>query len=371
MPNKKISVAIIGTNGLPANYGGFETMVNHLTLNSAADISYTVYCSSPNYQQKVKEFNGASLSYLPLKANGWQSLFYDIWGILNSLIHHDVLLILGAPSAIIFPVVKLFTKRPIAVNFGGLEWKREKFSFLRRRYLKFVEKLAVRYADCLVVDNQYFKEYVYKTYNSHSTLIEYGGDHVAKPEVTPLDLQKYPFLSERYAVSVSRAQPDNNLHLLLEAFSTTPEYVLVLVSNWNKFEYGKSLKHKYSSFRNLVLLDAIYDQREIDLIRSNASIYIHSHTYCGTAPSLVEAMNLGLPIIAFTNDTNPQTTESKAMFFSNATELVALLKSLNQSELDENKDIMIEIAERRYTWKRIVDLYENMYRELYSKRKTA
>ncbi len=367
MIDKIIKVAVIGTNGLPANYGGFETMVNHLTLNSGTDIEYTVYCSAPNYKNKQEKYNNASLIYLPLKANGWQSLFYDIWSIIKSLVHHDVLLVLGAPSALIFPLTKIFSNKPIIINFGGLEWKRDKFSFFKRRYLKFVEKLAVYYADCLVVDNAYFASYVRRTYNKDATLIEYGGDHVLHPKIAQEDLKKYPFLLEKYAISVSRAQADNNLHLLLQAFSEVPEHKLVLISNWNKFDYGRLLKQKYSSFENLFLIDAIYDQREIDLLRSHASVYIHSHTYCGTAPSLVEAMNLGLPIIAFSNDTNPETTEKKAVFFSDTKELVTVLKSLHQDELDENKWEMFEIAKRRYTWKRIVDLYENKYRELFKK----
>jgi glycosyltransferase involved in cell wall biosynthesis len=115
-------------------------------------------------------------------------------------------------------------------------------------------------------------------------------------------------------------------------------------------------------------LDAIYDQREIDLLRSYAKVYIHSHTFCGTAPSLVEAMNLDLPIIALENDTNPKTTEGKAFFFNDSYSLKQLLINLTEKDFELNKKTMLEIAKRRYNWDRVVGLYENKYREVFNQK---
>ena len=161
-------------------------------------------------------------------------------------------------------------------------------------------------------------------------------------------------------MSVSRAQPDNNLHLLLEAFSKTPDNNLVLVSNWDKFDYGIKLKKKYVNFNNIYIVEAIYNLSILDTIRSNAKAYIHSHTYCGTAPSLVEAMNLGLPIISFKVDTNIKTTENKAKFFTTSNDLIKVVNSISDSEIIDLGNKMKEIAKRRYSWEIISNKYSKL-----------
>ena len=213
----------------------------------------------------------------------------------------------------------------------------------------------------MVADNQYFCDYIKKEYGKDSVLIEYGGDHTSKKVKTAKLLEKYPFLNKAYDVSVSRAQVDNNLHLVLEAYTQLPERNLVLVSNYDKFAYGRELKEKYADYPNIFMQDAVYDLDQLDVIRSNASLYIHSHTFCGTAPSLVEAMNLALPIIAFSVPTNHYTTEEKALYFSNEDELLQILNSISTNQLDENATQMKEIAGNRYTWKGISNKYSDIF----------
>ena len=165
-------------------------------------------------------------------------------------------------------------------------------------------------------------------------MIEYGGDHSAKKSIEKVHLEKYPFLKRPYFLSVSRAQSDNNLHMLLEAFEDLPEYTLCLISNWTVSDYGLKLWNKYKDkYKNIIALDAIYDQNELDVLRSNTSLYIHSHSFCGTAPSLVEAMNLELPIICFNAETNVETTENKSFYFKTAEELKSLIRSLSNKDL--------------------------------------
>lgn len=357
----KKKVALIGTNGLPANYGGFETMVNYLTLEKNQKFNFTVFCSKTPKDKQIKVINGSQLKYLPLDANGGQSILYDIISIVSSWFKYDVLLILGTPGCIILPFLKLFKKTKTIINFGGLEWKRIKWGKLIQCYLKFTEKLAIKHATIIVADNQHFCNYIKEVYNKKSVLIEYGGDHTSQLKITNELFEKYTFLNKPYDVSVSRAQPDNNLHLLLEAYSKTPERNLVLISNYNKFDYGIELKKKFADYPNLFLQDAIYDLQELDVIRSNANLYIHSHSFCGTAPSLVEAMNLGLPIIAFDVPTNHYTTEEKAFYFKDSDDLINIIKKLN-SEIEQELGIkMKEIALRRYTWRRISNEYAKLF----------
>lgn len=357
----KKRIAIIGIVGLPANYGGFETLVNYLTLEKSHDFDITVYCQKTPKEKRLVQFNGSKLTYLPFKANGAESIIYDIVSIAISWFRFDTVLILGSPGCIILPFLKLFKNTNTIVNFGGLEWERDKWGKIARWFLKFSEKIAIHHATKIVADNQYFCDYIKSEYKKESNLIEYGGDHSSQISIDSTSILKYPFLKLEYDVSVSRAQIDNNLHLLLEAYSKTPERNLVLVSNYNNFEYGKELKKKYSGFSNLFLQDAVYDLKELDAIRSNAKLYIHSHTFCGTAPSLVEAMNLGLPIIAFDVPTNHFTTENEAIYFKDASDLRAIIKNLSTSLETTLGTKMKEIADKRYTWQQIANKYSSLF----------
>ena len=124
MMGAKKKIAIIGTNGVPAKYGGFETLtqnlIKYLDKNS---LDITVYCSNLSGKNKPKTYNGANLIYFPFKANGWQSLFYDFFSILHGLIFSDILIILGFSGAFAFPFKKIFNKK-IIYNIGGIEWKK-------------------------------------------------------------------------------------------------------------------------------------------------------------------------------------------------------------------------------------------------------
>ena len=175
--------------------------------------------------------------------------------------------------------------------------------------------------------------------------------------VTASLLEKYTFLNKSYYLSVSRAQVDNNLHMVLEAFCKLPNKRLVLISNWYTSEYGKDLLKQYSMKKNIILLDAVYDLQELNAIRGNCFAYIHSHSFCGTAPSLVEMMHIGKPIFCYDTNTNHYTTEEKSQYFKNSNELVTLIQD---SSLESNSciaDNMTEIANRRYTWETISSKY--------------
>jgi len=356
----KKKVAIVGTNGLPSKYGGFETLTNYLTLYLQDKYGFIVYCSKNNSPKRLKEFNSAKLIHLPLNANGVQSIFYDIISMLHAVFFADILLILGTPGAIILPILKLFKKK-IIVNFGGLEWKRDKWPIYVRKYLKFTEMIAVKFSDLVVADNQFFVDYIKKEYKVNSKLIEYGGDHIINQNFDVNLYQKYPFVFDKYIISVSRAQIDNNIHILLESFEKSiSEFKLVIISNWEKSIYGITLKKKYFGKKNIILLDAIYNQEELDFLRNKAQLYIHTHSFCGTAPSLVEAMNHKLPVICFDVETNRFTTENKSKYFKDINDLKEILNHLDSNVLDTLSKEMISIAYKRYRWEIISQKYEEI-----------
>jgi len=357
----KKRISIIGTVGIPAKYGGFETLTEYLTLHLGLDYDFTVYCASKSYINKCKKHNNATLSYINLKANGIQSIPYDIISIFKSLRNSDILLILGVSGCIILPIVKLISRNKIIVNIDGLEWKRNKWGRLAKRFLKFSEKIAVKYADEIITDNKVIKEYVKKEYNVESNLIAYGADHVTNEGLDGDILKKYTFLNDKYSFKVCRIEPENNIHVILKAFSNSVHNKFVLVGNWENSDYGKKLKAKYSSYKNISLFDPIYNQKTLNQLRSNCDIYIHGHSAGGTNPSLVEAMYLKLPIFAFGAQYNKETTGYKALYFDNELELMTLLENLNSKKLSVITEDMKTIANEKYTWKIISNKYSELF----------
>lgn len=355
-------ICILGTVGIPAKYGGFETLTEYLTkyLNKKYDI--TVFCSSKSYTKELENYNGVKLKYINLQANGVQSIPYDIISLYKSLRFADTILILGVSGCIALPILRLFNKKvKIITNIDGLEWKRQKWTSNAKKFLKYSEKLAVKYSDIVVSDNKVIQDYVMSEYDVKSELIAYGADHVTKETVSEELFEKYPFLKEKYAFKVCRIEPENNIHLILEAFSEYKDLNLIIIGNWTNSEYGKNLKDTYSKFENIYLFDPIYDQNILNQIRSNCYIYMHGHSAGGTNPSLVEAMYLSLPIFAYGIDYNKSTTENKAKYFDNKLQLIELLRNMNDDELKNIGKYMEKVSNENYRWEKISQQYANIF----------
>lgn len=354
-----MKVSIIGTVGLPPVYGGFETLAAQIVSYLQGKIDFTVYCSSKKYKQQHKSYKKAALVYVPFNANGVESIPYDVLSIFHAVRRSDVLLILGVSGCIALPFVKLMSRNKVIVNIDGLEWKRDKWSRLAKWFLKLSEKIAVRYADRVIADNAVIREYVRSTYGIDAHLIAYGGDHTT---AIPIDgfVDEYPFVNEPYAFGICRIEPENNVHVILDAFARMNRMPLVMVGNWKNSEYGLRLKDQYDATDGVLLLDAIYDQTRVDMLRSNCSLYLHGHSAGGTNPSLVEAMWLGLPIFAYDVAYNRETTENSAKYFKDADDLVHVLGGVTEADLAEIATRMHETAARRYRWQGISNAYETL-----------
>lgn len=352
-------IAIIGTQGVPANYGGFETLVeNIIGENCSNGIQYTVFCSGKDMPTKIEEHKGARLKYVPLRANGVQSIPYDILSMVRAICGYDAILILGVSGCVFLPIFRLFCWKSIIVNIDGLEYRRAKWKPWVKRFLKLSEKIAVRFADVIITDNKGIQDYVREEYGKETTLIAYGGNHalidITKEREEEI-LKSYNLERNNYSISVCRIEPENNCHITLETFKNNKEK-LVFIGNWYRNGYSRKLKEEYSGFDNLILLDCIYDLEILYTLRHNAKYYIHGHSAGGTNPSLVEAMFFGQPILAYDIIYNRETTKNKAHYYKNAEELTALIAN----GVDNGMELK-EIACEEYTWDKIAKQYEALY----------
>lgn len=350
------NVAVVGTVGIPACYGGFESLVENLTSYKSDNYSYTVFCSEKSYKNKLNQHNGADLVYIPLKANGIQSVLYDIWSLVKCwVLRPDVVLILGVSGCLFLPVFKLFSKSKIITNIDGLEWKRDKWGKWARKFLKYSESIAVKYSDVIVADNKAIGDYVFREYRTKSAIIAYGGDHALRRTIESSNE------NSSFCLGLCRIEPENNVHMILEAFKGSNQH-LKFVGNWNSNEFGRALKTRFQNEDNIQLLDPIYDLDELFKLRSSCSFYLHGHSAGGTNPSLVEMMHFGVPIFAFDCSFNRYSTEDKAQYFHSVESLRHLLEREDNITLRNNALSMKEVANRRYRWAEITRLYESVYR---------
>lgn len=351
---KKIS--IIGTVGLPACYGGFESLVDNITKGKSSDINYSVYCSSKSYNIKKDKVNDSKLIYIPLKANGISSILYDIFSLVDSLFRKpDVTLILGVSGCIFLPIYRLLSSSKIVTNIDGLEWKRDKWGRYSKKFLKLSEKLAVRNSDIIIADNQAIADYITSEYSIQARVIAYGGDHVL-----PKDDEISCLNETNYFLALCRIEPENNIVMILDAFSKSNEKIK-FIGNWNNSDFGKDLKEKYSIYTNIEIIDPIYDINVLYSYRTGCKGYIHGHSAGGTNPSLVEAMHIGKPIFAFDCSFNRYSTNNLANYFSDVNSLIYCIENISEEALRHNSTAMLDIADKQYRWNIISKAYENCY----------
>jgi glycosyltransferase involved in cell wall biosynthesis len=352
-------VAIIGSAGIPARYGGFETLAQNLVYNLSTETHFIVYCSKKLYDkhERLASCDYAELVYLPLKANGPQSVIYDFMSIIHAIRKADVLLILGVSGCLMLPLVRLFSRKKIITNIDGLEWKRSKWNLAARIFLLMSEYLAVRFSDNIISDNESINYYIRKKYKLKPELIEYGGDNTKLMSGEINAGEDVINIKGNYALSVSRIEPENNIHIILDAYSNMPDRKITVVGNWNQNRYGRKLYKLYNHYPNISLYQPIYNQNLLNILRSNCAIYIHGYSAGGTNPALVEAMYSGKPVIVYDVPYNKSTTCGKALYFRNSDDLVNIVNKADKSVFERNRKHMKEIADKKYRWNTICAKY--------------
>jgi glycosyltransferase involved in cell wall biosynthesis len=348
------TVSVIGANGVPASYGGWDQLVEAFSKVDREDLRFVIFCSHKTNSGEHAKHNNAKVEVVRLDANGWQSIPYDIISLCRAFRISDITIMLGTSGCVALPLFRLLGHKVI-LNIDGAEWRRGKWNFFIKIFLKISEFLGVKNSELVISDNAVITEYVEQKYFVKPETIAYGADHIVL-DVGRRDYGSLGLEKGKYFFKVCRIVPENNLELILSAFSKSHAQ-FVLVGNFLSSDFGIKLRKKFSVHENLHLLDPIYDQETLNAYRSNAGVYVHGHSVGGSNPSLIEAMYLGLNIFSYDVNYNRETTKQFAHFYKSEDDLLGLISKFHAGELIHHGKGAQKIARDQYTWKKIMARY--------------
>jgi glycosyltransferase involved in cell wall biosynthesis len=353
--SKLDTIAILGSRGIPARYGGFETLAEQLAAHlNPADVPLAIYGQRSAYSkaERLGEFRGHARRWMPFSASGAQSMLHDALQLGHAALigRYRNILLLGTSAAWALPTVRLF--RPSArviCNIDGLEWRREKFGPFAKAVLKILEAVAVHFSDAVIADNNALAPIVRSRYGVEPIVIAYGGDHI---EV--LGKGSDP---AGYALAIARIEPENNSAMILEG-AQQAGFPIHFVGNWTASAYGRELLASYSGAPGCVMEPATYDQGSLAKIRSGSSVYIHGHSVGGTNPSLVEALFHSKRILAFDCSFNRATLEDEGRYFSSAEGLAKLLDDPTSGLIPKSSLLRLR---KKFQWSSVSRQYAELF----------
>lgn len=361
-----MKIAILGTRGVPANYGGFETFAERLsTALVEKGHEVTVYCCSTYSTYQGKYYNGVKRAVLPtISIKSLEKILFSLLSLIHvSFSKNKMILMLGVSGSLFCFIPRIFGKR-IAINIDGLEWKRKKWGKLASFYLRLSEQFAGIFCNKLVTDSRAIQEYYLKRYSKSSSYIAYGAEveRYTKHE----QLKKFGLKKEHYLLYVSRLEPENNAHLIINSFEqvkTNMPLAIVGSSPYNS-DYYKKLKSTKDS--RIKFLGTVYGEDYKEL-QSNAFLYIHGNEVGGTNPALLEAMGYGNCVLALDVPYNREVIADAGILYKKS---VADLREKMQNIIDNPelaKKYRKQAQERitaEYTWQKIITRYEALFTSL-------
>ena len=366
-------IAILGTRGVPATYGGFETAVEEIgkrLVTRGYDV--TVYCRNPG--QKQKEYLGMKLVNLPaIKHRFTETLSHTTLSTMHAITKNrpDVVLMLNAGNAPLLAPLKL-AKIPAAIHLDGLESKREKWRGAGAKYYRWAEDAAVKQGQEVIADAQAIADHVKERYGRECTVISYGAAviHPQSDRLAELRLKK-----GEYHLIVARFEPENHVLEAVHAYKASRETKPLVVvgsapySQW----YVDAVHGAAANDPRIHFTGGLYDQELLDQLYGNAVTYIHGHSVGGTNPSLLRAMGAGAAVLAYEVEFNREVTADQALFWADADELTAFFNEIQTGALDEALQQLREKSQKRiqenYQWDQVTDQYEALIKKLAESKK--
>lgn len=358
----------MGTRGVPASYGGFETAVEEIGKRLAVrGYDVTVYCRNPG--QTITEYQGMTLVNLPaIRHRTAETLSHTSLSTARAIAKDrpDVALVLNAGNAPLLRPLKA-AGIPVAIHLDGLESKREKWRGAGARYYRWAEKLAVKRGDAVIADSQAIADYVQATYGRACTVIAYGADVIDPGSDRLAELN---VVRRDYHLIVARLEPENHVLEAVHGYTISEESRPLLVvgsapySQW----YIDRVQEVAAESPSVRLLGGIYDQELLDQLYANARTYIHGHSVGGTNPSLLRAMGAGAPVLAYDCEFNREVTNEQALLWHDAESLAVLLDEIAEGEVDDELTALADAGCQRisehYQWDAVTDKYEELLKHL-------
>ena len=360
-----MKLAILGTRGIPANYGGFETFAEELSIRLAArGHDVTVYGRSNNIRFTGSDYKGVKLVILPtIGTKHLDTVFHTFLSVFHAIPRRfEAILICNAANAI-FAAIPRITGSPVALNVDGIERKRRKWGLAGRTYYRISEYLATLIPNVIITDAVVIREYYQQRYGVSSKMIAYGAD-LGRQSTTEVQ-QRLGVKSRDYILYVSRLEPENNAHMVIEAYeSVRTEKPLLIVGD---APYAQDYIARLKSTKDMRVRfpGALYGVAYREL-QSHAYLYVHATEVGGTHPALIEAMGVGNCVLVYDTPENREVVGDSGLYFSNTADLSRLLQSaIDDPQLVEScRGKAKARAQARYSWDAITDEYEQLFRDL-------
>src|SRR5256885_3147882 len=356
-------IAILGTRGIPANYGGFETFAEHLSTRLAArGHDVTVYCRAHYTSPRELEFQGVRLKVLPtIRHKYFDTIVHSFLSALHSVLRrYDAALICNAANAPFASILRL-TGTPVAMNVDGLEHKRKKWNSIARRYYLLAERLATILPNETVTDARVIQEYYLARHRAVSTMIAYGAEVERRPDPT---VRRWRVEPNRYVLYVSRLEPENNAHLVIEAFKRvrTAHKLLIVGDAPYAREYINDLKARARRDRRIVFTGFVFG-RDYRTLQQNAYCYIHATEVGGTHPALLEAMGFGNCVLTLAAPENIEAIGDAGIAYADEKDLAEKLQRVlrDGSLVHSYRNRAQARVQETYDWDYVDDQYEELF----------
>jgi glycosyltransferase involved in cell wall biosynthesis len=360
-------IAILGTRGVPANYGGFETFAEHLSTRLVArGHEVTVYCRAHYVSPRQIEFQGVRLKVLPtIRHKYFDTIVHTFLSALHAAVpsRYDAALICNAANAPFAAILRV-AGIPVALNVDGLEHKRKKWNWIARRYYLMAERLATILPTETVTDAKVIQEYYLARHRAISTMIAYGAEVERRPD--PL-VRRWRVEPNRYVLYVSRLEPENNAHLVIEAFKrvrTAHKLVIVGDAPYAR-DYINDLKARARRDKRIVFTGFVFG-RDYRALQQNAYCYVHATEVGGTHPALLEAMGFGNCVLTLAAPENIEAIGDAGIAYSDESDLAEKLQRVlrDGSLVQAYRHRAQARVQDAYDWDYVVDQYEELFAKM-------